>query len=432
MSRVIALCFLLLAAVSGVLHLDTRPAWAPFADGLAMVVEEVAEEELPLSASTPKQAANKPVNKLSVKPIIEPSIVKPHATWLPDTDAPSVHAASLIALKDGGIRAFWFAGSREGARDVVINSAVFDPKAGLWTAATVAIDRVGAEKGLARYIAKLGNPMPSRMADGRLQLFFVTVSIGGWAGSSISTMISDDEGLTWSQAQRLISSPLLNISTLVKSPALSFSDGRLGLPAYHEWIGRFGEFLRVDATQVIDKRRMSSGRGAIQPVIFTNSPQDATAYFRQTRSAGLPKVIPASMTSDAGQTWQVSQDLAIANPNAAVAGLTLKNGIRLLALNNIEVGRARLVLLMKLPQSDQWQIVQTLEDDEALPNDQRKEFSYPYLISSDGNDAHLAYTWDRKKIRHVHYSSAWLKREYQQLSVSPTQAPDANTKELKP
>lgn len=431
MSRVIAFCFLLLAAVIGVLHLDTRPAWAPFADSLATVVEEAVEEELPLSTSSPKQVATKPFNKLSAKPIIESSIAKPHATWLPDTDAPSVHAASLIALKDGGIRAFWFAGSREGARDVVINSAVFDPRSSLWTAPTVVINRVDAEKGLARYIAKLGNPVPSRMSDGRLQLFFVTVSIGGWAGSSISTIISDDEGLTWSQAQRLISSPLLNISTLVKSPALSFSDGRLGLPAYHEWIGRFGEFLRVDAAQVIDKRRMSSGRGAIQPVIFTNSPQDAAAYFRQTRKAGLPKVIPASLTSDAGQTWQVSQDLAIANPNAAIASLTLKNGIRLLALNNIEVGRARLVLLMKLPQSDQWQIVQTLEDDEGLPNDQRKEFSYPYLMSGDGQDVHLAYTWDRKKIRHVHYSSAWLKREYQQLSA-PTQAPDANTKEGQP
>jgi predicted neuraminidase len=245
-------------------------------------------------------------------------------------------------------------------------------------------------------------------------------------------MISDDEGLTWSQPQRLISSPLLNISTLVKSPALPFSDGRLGLPAYHEWIGRFGEFLRVDAAQVIDKRRMSSGRGAIQPAVFTNGPQEAAAYFRQTRSSGLPKLIPASLTSDAGQTWQVTQDLAIANPNSAVAALTLKNGIRLLALNNIEVGRARLVLLMKQPQSEQWQVVQTLEDDEALPNDQRKEFSYPYLISGDGNDAHLVYTWDRKKIRHVQYSSAWLKRAQQQLSVSPAQTPDANPKEGQP
>jgi predicted neuraminidase len=331
-----------------------------------------------------------------------------------------VHAASLIGLNDGAIRAFWFAGSREGAKDVVINSAVFDPKASIWSAPTVVMDRVSAEKGLARYISKLGNPVPARMADGRLQLFFVTVSIGGWAGSSISSVISDDEGLTWSNPQRLVSSPLMNISTLVKSPAVTFADGRLGLPAYHEWIGRFGEFLRVEAGQVIDKRRMSSGRSAIQPLMFVNDAQDATAYFRQARSAGLAKQVIASHTLNAGQSWQLTEDLPIANPNSAVAGLQLNSGARILVLNNIEAGRYRLALLMADPKSDQWQVVEVLENDEALPDDQRKEFSYPYLISVDGNDAHLVYTWDRKKIQHRYFSGAWLKRAQSQLSSAQT------------
>jgi predicted neuraminidase len=423
MSRVIALCFLLLAAVLGFLHLDSRPTWAPFTTEPLAALEEQVEQAPAVTPST-KQVQNKVIS--------QPPVANPRATWLPDTGAASVHAASLIALNDGAFRAFWFAGSREGAPDVVINSAVYDPHSGVWTAPTVVIDRVGAEKGLQRYIAKLGNPVPSRMADGRLQLFFVTVSIGGWAGSSISALISDDEGLTWSRPQRLISSPLLNLSTLVKSPALQFSDGRLGLPAYHEWIGRFGEFLRVEGNQVIDKRRMTSGRGAIQPVILVNDPQAAAAFFRQTRSSGLPKNIPVSLTQDAGQSWQPSEDLMIANPNSALAGLTLKNGIRLLVLNNIEVGRHRLVLLMKQPQSEEWQVIQVLEDDEALPNDQRKEFSYPYLVSADGNDAHLVYTWDRKKIRHMHFSSAWLTRAYKLLPVSNTTVPESPAKEVQP
>ena len=423
MSRVIALCFLLLAAVLGFLHVDSRPVWAPFVHEPVVALEEQVDQ-FPTIMPTPKQVQNKVLS--------QPTITSPHATWLPDTGAASVHAASLIVLNDGTLRAVWFAGSREGAPDVVVNSAVFDPHSGLWSAPTVIIDRVGAEKGLARYIAKLGNPVPSRMADGRLQLFFVTVSIGGWAGSSISTMISGDEGLTWTLPQRLITSPLLNLSTLVKSPALQFSDGRLGLPAYHEWIGRFGEFLRVENTQVIDKRRMSSGRGAIQPLILINDPQTATALFRQTRSSGQAKNIPVSLTQNAGQSWQQSEDLAIANPNSALASLTLKNGIRLLALNNIEAGRYRLVLLMKQPQTEQWQVIQVLEDDEALPNEQRKEFSYPYLVSADGNDAHLVYTWDRKKIRHMHFSSAWLTRAYQLLPVSSTPVPETQAKEVQP
>jgi predicted neuraminidase len=405
MSRVIALCFLLLAAVIGFLHIDSRPAWAPFATNTVAVAE--AELEVPVSSKSKNQIVPSKAN-----------IPSPISTWLPETAAPSVHAASLIALSDGAIRAFWFAGSREGAADVVINSAVFDPKLSHWSAPTVVMDRVSAEKSLSRYIAKLGNPVPARMADGRLQLFFVTVSIGGWAGSSISSVISDDEGLTWGNPQRLIGSPLINLSTLVKSPAIAFADGRLGLPAYHEWIGRFGEFLRVDAGQVIDKRRMSSGRGAIQPLVFVNDAQDATAYFRQTRRAGLAKQVPVSQTLNAGQSWQSDADLPIANPNSAVAGLRLNSGARILVLNNIEAGRYRLALMMADAKSSQWQVIEVVEDDEAL-SEQRKEFSYPYLISADGNDAHLVYTWDRKKIRHRYFSGAWLKRAQSQLDTPP-------------
>ena len=415
MSRVIALCFLLLAAVIGFLHIDSRPAWAPF----DLNSPTIAKEQLELQPVAPAKQSTVPSKS---------NIPTPLDTWLPETGAPSVHAASLIALKDGAIRAFWFAGSREGAADVVINSAVLDPKSSTWDVPTVAMDRVSAEKGLSRYIAKLGNPVPARTSDGRLQLFFVTVSIGGWAGSSISSVISDDEGLTWSKPQRLISSPLINLSTLVKSPAITFADGRLGLPAYHEWIGRFGEFLRIDAGQVIDKRRMSSGRGAIQPLVFVNNAQDATAFFRQTRGSHQLKQIPVSQTQNAGQAWHSADDLPIANPNAAVAGVQLSDGVRILALNNIEAGRSRLVLMKSDAQSSHWQNIEVLEDDSALPDDQRREFSYPYLITANGNDAHLVYTWDRKKIRHRYFSGAWLKYAHSQLSSAESVAPAEEAK----
>ena len=403
MSRVIAFCFLLLASVLGYLHIDSRPVWAPFASAYPIQNANQLDDASEVSRGAKQTKLLK--SAVSVKPI-QPSL---RTDWLPDTGVPSVHAASLIALKDGAVRAFWFAGSREGAPDVVINTSVFDSQASRWSAPTVVVDRVGAEKGLSRYISKLGNPVPARMADGRMQLFFVTVSIGGWAGSSISSMISDDEGLTWGRPARLISSPLINLSTLVKSPAMLFVDGRLGLPAYHEWIGRFGEFLRVDANQVIDKRRMSSGRGAIQPAVFSDGPQEANAFFRQTRPSSKPKQIPTSETKDAGQTWVATKDLEIPNPNSALAALTLANGTRLMVLNNIETGRYRLVMVMRELSSPQWRVVQVLEDDASLLNDQHREFSYPYLISTNGEDAHLTYTWNRTKIKHVYFPAAWFK-----------------------
>ncbi|MGR9109078.1 MAG: sialidase family protein, partial [Gammaproteobacteria bacterium] len=39
-----------------------------------------------------------------------------------------VHASSIVELADGTLRAFWFAGSREGGADVEIHSTLFNPK----------------------------------------------------------------------------------------------------------------------------------------------------------------------------------------------------------------------------------------------------------------------------------------------------------------
>jgi predicted neuraminidase len=415
MNRVLAFCFLFIASVFGYLHVDSRPIWAPFAINQPL---DSSNGTLPTEGVTEISNSGKVLKNAPPAKAAQPSL---QMDWLPDTGAPSVHAASLIALKDGAVRAFWFAGSREGAPDVVINTSVFDPQAARWSAPTVVTDRIKAEKGLSRYIAKLGNPVPARMADGRMQLFFVTVSIGGWAGSSISSMISEDEGLTWGQPQRLITSPLVNLSTLVKSPAITFVDGRLGLPAYHEWIGRFGEFLRIEASQVIDKRRMSSGRSAIQPALFLDGPQTASAFFRQTRPSSQAKQIPVSETKDAGQTWATAKDLEIPNPNAALAALTLTDGTRLMVLNNIEIGRHRLVMVMQEMNSTQWKVVQVLEDDGSLEGSQRREFSYPYLVSANGEDAHLTYTWVRKKIRHIYFPATWLKNASISLKEQVTQ-----------
>jgi predicted neuraminidase len=45
----------------------------------------------------------------------------------------------------------------------------------------------------------------------------VSVSYGGWSGSAINQLVSDDGGHTWPGARRLILSPLFNLSTLVRN-----------------------------------------------------------------------------------------------------------------------------------------------------------------------------------------------------------------------
>jgi predicted neuraminidase len=103
------------------------------------------------------------------------------------------------------------------------------------------------------------------------------------------------------------------------------------------------------------------------------------------------------------------------------AVLTLANGMKLMVLNNIEAGRHRLVMVMQEPQSQRWQVIQVIEDDASLVNGLRREFSYPFLISSNGDDAHLTYTWDRKKIKHIYFPAAWFKYSVSSLKEKESQ-----------
>ncbi len=355
----------------------------------------------------------------------------------------ATHAASLIELNDGRLRAFWFAGSREGAEDVEIRTSVFDGHQ--WSAERSMMDRVRTQAALLRYVKKLGNPVAARAADGSIQLYYVTVSLGGWAGSSLTSMVSHDEGETWSAPRRLITSPFINISTLIKGTPYHYSDGSIGLPVYHEFLGKFGELLHLstDGT-VLDKQRLSKGKTSIQPVLLIQDPNHALALMRYT---GIPPMrVIATETNDGGQDWSLPHKTQQPNPDAALTGVVLADGRMLLALNDLEQGRSALSLMISSDAGKTWHAVYKLEQqqagaikpDEFVHNNvqlamnsdahlkdgaaygksaQRNkcegevcgyEFSYPYMIQTHNGDFQLVYTWNRSYIKHVQFNQTWL------------------------
>jgi predicted neuraminidase len=367
------------------------------------------------------------------------------------------HASSLVELKDGRIRAFWFSGSREGAADVTVNSATFDPVADLWSEEKVVANRSGTQRALQRYVAKLGNPVVGRAADGSLRLFYVTVSVGGWAGSSITMMKSNDEGETWSEPHRLITSPFINISTLVKGAPFLYSDGTMGLPVYHESISKFAELLHLDAQgNVIDKQRLArAGQGTLQPVVLVKSPAEAIILTRYSGTDN-PHLARTLSTADGGRHWSAVEKSSFPNPDAALSATVLQDGRLLAVLNHQEQGRDSLSLMLSTDGGRNWKELRRLEEmrvvrdkkldekqclrivkgllqdsDTRLANapaatldeyvDSAKarvradggcgfEFSYPYLIQAKNGDFHLTYTWNRVFIKHVMFDQTWLNR----------------------
>jgi predicted neuraminidase len=319
---------------------------------------------------------------------------------------PSVHCATLVECSDQSLRAFWYGGTREGATDVAIYSSVFDPGTGHWSIEQSLFTPKSTQGSLHRYIRKLGNPVAARDNEGKLWLFYVSVSMGGWSGSAINLTVSEDDGRTWSSPRRLITSPFLNLSTLVKGFPLVLEDGTIALPTYHEFIGFFGELLWLDRSgNVINKSRLTRGAYSLQPVIVPRSSTRALALMRYAGSP--PARILAVQTADGGSHWSRPQKTDLPNPNAAVACIRLADGDLLAVFNDSETGRENLSLAWSRDEGVTWRVVHRFEQEEGG----KHEFSYPYLIRSLDGDFHLLYTWYRTHIRHVHFNRAWLEQK---------------------
>jgi len=359
------------------------------------------------------------------------------------------HAASLVELGDSRVRVFWYAGTDEGTQDVTIQTAVFDPRAGRWSPERMVASRETSQRDLFRYVKKVGNPVAARAADGSLWLLYVTVSVGGWAGSSITAITSRDDGETWSQARRIITSPFFNQSTLVKSPPFTLADGTLGVPVHHEFLGKFGELLRLDGSAaVLDKVRLSSGRAGLQPVVLVEDAQHALVLMRYAGKM-RPNRVLGTATADGGRTWSPVTKTTLSNSNAALTGLVLADGRMLVALNNSEENRNALTLVVSADSGSTWKTVCTVEDQSFVKSPDLKdapysaaierlaretdqgataadgyaesvkrqmrsangysfEFSYPSLLRTREGGFHLVYTWNEAFIKHVQFSQAWL------------------------
>lgn len=381
----------------------------------------------------------------------EARLAPSHDSWqlqfASDADTPLVHAPAMVELPDGRLRAFWFAGSREGAADVNIHSAVFDPVHSSWSDDVVVVTREQISQGWGRHVRKLGNAVPVLDDDGRMRLFVVAVSFGGWAASRLVVLESFDQGASWSFDKPLMTSPLLNVSTLVKTPPLRYRDGSIGLPVYHEMIGKFGEILRLDKdSHILGKSRIGHGRKAIQPLVLVDSPRHAVAFLRNENEPNNGYLYQ-SASQDGGWKWDALSYSPLENPSAALGGLVVGKGHWLVVANCNREERDDLCVRETRDGGEHWQILwelhdraqwrdvhleeeafatliqQEMSDGEAPENPDkllarvtrnkcdsrhgcRFQYDYPYMIRTRNGDLHILYTWNKSAIRH-----AWLKAE---------------------
>jgi predicted neuraminidase len=339
-------------------------------------------------------------------------------------DAPSAHASSLAMAPDGSVLIAWFAGEREGARDVAIRMARFPASSfgGPWRADRsdptpdttqvpppeywVSLTREQLQSLTSRVIRKIGNPVLWFDGKGRLHMHVVSVSYGGWSGSAINQLVSDDEGRTWSSGKRLVLSPFLNLSTLVRTPPQVLQDGSIGLPAYHEFVQKWGLWVRLDADgSMMQAAPMQRYEGNwLQPAVVATAPTEAMAALRAGSRA--PRMIGRSASMDGGTSWPLKPDAStidIPNPDSSVAMIRLSDGSLLLACNPQGQGRNQLRLFRSDDGGSNWRPSRIIES-----GANGEEFSYPALLQDREGRIHLSYTWKRQAICLCTFSPEWL------------------------
>lgn len=317
------------------------------------------------------------------------------------SDTPAAHASALLPMPpthQAVLLAFWFAGSRESGADVQIAASQFDRASQRWTPARFVVNRKVGQRLLGFGLRRIGNPVAWRDARGRIHLFVVATGLGGWAASRILHLQQVDDGTDFSAlAFRPVGvlplSWLWNTSHLVRTAPLPLADGGMVLPVYFELGIKYPLALRFDAQgHFAGMVRISRDTHLLQPALLARTPQDWLALMRDSSEA---RRIQVALTTDGGRHWQDLPDLPLANPDAAIATLTLGPGLHVLAHNTRPDSRAELGLSFSAD-GLHWTAPHMLAQGVS-----GGEHSYPALAWADGNlwvsytDQRHAIAWQR-------------------------------------
>jgi predicted neuraminidase len=165
--------------------------------------------------------------------------------------------------------------------------------------------------------------------------------MGGWSGSALNVKTSADEGRTWSKSRRLTLNPFLNVSSLVRNKPILTTDGRIGLPVYHELAIKYPQMLWLtpgtDGTVAEYRiRNLSAETDLIQPTLV---PLDGDRVLMLLRDQSDQRQVRTAFSDDNGWTWSEAAACGLPNPDSAIDALRLGDGRILLVYNDAVSGR---------------------------------------------------------------------------------------------
>lgn len=297
------------------------------------------------------------------------------------------HASTIVEVEDGRILVAFFAGTEEGSRDVAI--WLSEGERGSWSPPR----RIAWNEG-----APCWNPVLFKDTGGKIYLFYkIGPTPETWSGAYVT---SDDGGARWSNPHYLPAGLL----GPAKNKPITVSNGDVvcgtSVESYRAWtcwvevLGRKGwERFGPIYYEGVNK-------GVIQPSIVEISDGKLRAFMRSTENIGR---ICVADSSDYGRTWSRAIATKLPNPNSGIDCVKLRSGTIVMAYNDSETSRSPLSVAASHDGGVAWKKLLDIETAEG-------EFSYPSIIQGLDGKVHIAYTWMRKRIKHVALESGEIEK----------------------
>ena len=190
-----------------------------------------------------------------------------------------------------------------GARDVAIYFATQERGQFGWSKPRAILTPGQAARELGRGIRKVGNPVVFSDPAGKLWLLYVTVTLGGWSGSSLNLTTSADGGLFWERSRRLTLSPFFNVSELVRNrPGARSRTGAGWCRSIMNWSASFPSCYGCAKRRWGCRHEKPDHR---RPVRLSARAGTAEAQRRPGFPAGLQPTETdfVARTDDAGRSW---------------------------------------------------------------------------------------------------------------------------------
>lgn len=311
-----------------------------------------------------------------------------------EADFPQCHSATLVELENGELLCSFFGGTKERHPDVEIKLARKKP-GGNWSAPRSIADGVQEEgERLPTW-----NPVLFQNSKDTLSIYYkIGPSPSTWWGMQ---KISTDGGHSWGPAITLDE----NVIGPVKNKPILLEDGTI----------LSGSSTEDDGWQVHVERSTNGGKswdiigplndaetlGAIQPTLLTY-PDGRIQMLSRTRTE--VEYISETWSEDNGKTWSEMSLTDLPNNNSGLDAVTLQDGRQLLIYNHStrkqegmgHKGRGVLNLAVS-KDGKNWEAALVLD----YLDQPEKQFSYPAIIQTSDGLVHIAYTWHRKRIKHV-------------------------------